>query len=94
MKNASLFVVTSALLLFSLQAHADAMGEGLGFDVGPPATQSDAHTRRGPPLSSLSISPPEVVPEPQCASGGQPCAEAAEQANKKAKAEKDDKDKE
>lgn len=74
-----IFSVASVLLLSSMQLYADAMGKGLGFDVAP---QSTAQAKSGSgmaPLSDLKVRVPEAVPKnPQCLSGGQPCAEEAQ----------------
>lgn len=76
--------VAGVLLLSSMHLHADAMGKGLGFDVSPPSQSAAAQgkAKKGAaPLSELKVGLPEVMPaNPQCLSGGQPCAEEAQKA--------------
>jgi len=88
MNRPMIFSAAGVLLLSSMQLHADAMGEGLGFAVAP-QTQAGApaspSVKTQAPLSSLKVGSTETWPEPQCAGIDQPCAEQAQQANNQAK---------
>jgi hypothetical protein len=82
----------AALILSSVNAYADAMGKGLGVDMAPQAQGQaavQAKMIKGKPSPSLSVSIPVELPHnPQCVSGGQPCAEAAQKAADAFKKEK------
>lgn len=84
MNRSVVFGVASMLLLSSMQLHADAMGKGLGFDVSPQSqsqSTAQAKSRKGlVPLSELKAVPEAMPVNPQCLSGGQPCAEEAQKA--------------
>lgn len=86
MNKSVVFGVASVLLLSSMQLYADAMGKGLGFDVSPQSqsqsqSTAQAKSRKGlVPLSELKAGPEAMPVNPQCLSGGQPCAEEAQKA--------------
>ncbi|MDI1300972.1 MAG: hypothetical protein PSX71_03615 [bacterium] len=88
MKILTMAGVAAGLCLSSMQLHADAMGRDMGFDGEP--TQAGAKTqsmRSAAPPSSGYVGLSETLPEnPQCASGGQACAEKPQSANDKDKA--------
>ena len=88
MNKPMIFSAAGVLLLSSMQLHADAMGEGLGFAVAPQAqagASASPAMKTQAPLSSLKVGLPETWPEPQCVGSDQPCAEQAQQANNQAK---------
>ncbi len=83
MKKFVMVGVVMGLGLSSMQLHADAMGRDMGFDGAP--TQAGAKTqsmRSAAAPSSGYVGLSEALPEnPQCASGGQACAEKPQSAN-------------
>lgn len=88
-KSAILFGMA---ILWSAYANADAMGKGMGVDFssknkGPTAAQ--ARSMKADTSVPLAVAVPVELPDnPQCLSGGQPCAEGEQKKADEFKKEK------
>ena len=84
MNKSMVLGVTGLLLVPSMQVHADAMGKGMGFQA--PQSQSGEHMQSVRAITTdtaLSVILPKNQHEnPQCESGGQPCADRAQDVKK------------